>query len=342
MFFVDSVFLILCLSIAIFQVHSDKNIDGDDTFSEKSDEIPTDNYLFVALIDIVFTDGSKRTCTGTIIHDNVVITAAHCFSMEESMQPELTATFVVIGTKKMFETGYEQYLPIERIITHPQYKGWTADLALVFTFAGMMSDKPGRVVRLASEKTNTDSEVTVFSWGQCKDENAWGTNRHETETKVESETPYEPSLSDDEKLDDMNNQKETKESEKEHKTTSAIEDEQDMDTKTTRHEPITDRDQNDEYQERKKKRKGSVRERKRKKQVQITVARAFVTKTLRSTVTSIEDNSKRHRKPAYDNVPDFESREYQKKEKRTVARYSLIGTITHVAMIEYFKSCVKK
>lgn len=27
---------------------------------------------------IVFTDSSKKTCTGTIIHDNVVITAAHC------------------------------------------------------------------------------------------------------------------------------------------------------------------------------------------------------------------------------------------------------------------------
>ncbi|CAH2085633.1 unnamed protein product [Euphydryas editha] len=152
-----------------------------DVGSETEDETPNDNYLFVALIDIVFTDGSKRTCTGTIIHDNVVITAAHCFFKEDSIQPELTASFVVIGTKKMFDSGYEQYLPIERIITHPNYRGWESDLALVYTFAGMMSDKPGRVVRLATEKTSTDFEVNVFSWGQCQDEECLGLSQTETE-----------------------------------------------------------------------------------------------------------------------------------------------------------------
>ncbi|XP_026744528.1 uncharacterized protein LOC113505875 isoform X3 [Trichoplusia ni] len=85
--------------------------------------------------------------------------------------PELTASFVVIGTKKMFDTGYENYLPIERVITHPHYRGWTADLALVYTFAGMTSDKPGNVIPLVGEKTLTpvDSNVTVLSWGHCKD-----------------------------------------------------------------------------------------------------------------------------------------------------------------------------
>lgn len=70
----------------------------------------------------------------------------------------------------MFDTSYEQYLPIERIIIHPNYKGWSSDLALVYTFAGMMSDKPGRVVRLSNERASTDFEVNVFSWGQCQDE----------------------------------------------------------------------------------------------------------------------------------------------------------------------------
>lgn len=71
----------------------------------------------------------------------------------------------------MFDAGYEQYLPIERVIIHPDFKGWTADLALVYTFAGMMSDKPGKVVRLANEKsTVSDSDVTVFSWGRCKED----------------------------------------------------------------------------------------------------------------------------------------------------------------------------
>ncbi|CAH0723850.1 unnamed protein product, partial [Brenthis ino] len=138
---------------------------------EKYEELTAvETYSFLALIDVVFTEGSKKTCTGTIIHDNVVITAAHCFS-EDDEKAELTASFVVIGSKKMFDTGYEQYLPIERVIIHPKYRGWTADLALVYTFAGMMSDKPGRVIRLASEATSTpDSDVTVFSWGRCIDE----------------------------------------------------------------------------------------------------------------------------------------------------------------------------
>lgn len=69
----------------------------------------------------------------------------------------------------MFDTGYENYLPIERIITHPRYKGWTADLALVFTFAGMITDKPGYAIPLVGETVTTpvDSNVTILSWGRC-------------------------------------------------------------------------------------------------------------------------------------------------------------------------------
>ena len=82
---------------------------------------------------------------------------------------EISGSFIVLGTKKMFDTGYENYLPIERIITHPEYKGWTADLALVFTFAGMTTDKPGNVIPLVeeSESTPVDSNVTILSWGNC-------------------------------------------------------------------------------------------------------------------------------------------------------------------------------
>ncbi|XP_047505188.1 uncharacterized protein LOC125049781 [Pieris napi] len=148
-------------------------------FCVKAVSNPDDKYSFVALLDIVLTDGGKRTCTGTIIHDTVVITAAHCFTQEpdDEIQVELTACFVVIGTKKMFDTGYEQYFPIERVVIHPKYKGWTADLALVFTFASMVSDKPGRTVPLVSDhmKTVVDANVTVLSWGHCKDEDQ---NKH--------------------------------------------------------------------------------------------------------------------------------------------------------------------
>ncbi|KAL0831981.1 hypothetical protein ABMA28_001481 [Loxostege sticticalis] len=144
-----------------------EDVDADEAMSQ------SDDHTFVALIDIVFTDGSKKTCTGAIIHDNVVITAAHCFNHEfqDTIKPELTASFVVIGTKKMFDSGYEQYLPIERIVTHPRFKGWTADLSLIYTFAAMTSDKPGKVIPLAGEKMSNpvDSNVTVFSWGRCNE-----------------------------------------------------------------------------------------------------------------------------------------------------------------------------
>lgn len=80
-------------------------------------------------------------------------------------------SFVVIGSKIMFETGYEQYLPIERVLTHPKFNGWTADLALVVTFASMTSDKPGHVIRLLNTpSTAVDTNVTVLSWGRCKDD----------------------------------------------------------------------------------------------------------------------------------------------------------------------------
>lgn len=80
-------------------------------------------------------------------------------------------SFVVIGSKVMFDTGYEQYLPIERVVTHPRYRGWTADLALVLTFAGMASDKPGRIIQLLEIPSSAvDTNVTVLSWGRCKDD----------------------------------------------------------------------------------------------------------------------------------------------------------------------------
>lgn len=84
--------------------------------------------------------------------------------------PELTASFVVIGSRLMFESGYEQYLPIEKVITHPQFRGWTADLALVYTFAVMTADKPGHIIPIAGNRSLTpvDSNVTVLSWGYCK------------------------------------------------------------------------------------------------------------------------------------------------------------------------------
>ncbi|XP_072949821.1 serine protease 27-like [Epargyreus clarus] len=154
------------------------------------------NHTFVALIDIVFTDDSKRTCTGTIIHDNVIITAAHCFSKtyDKFIKPELTSSFVVIGCKKMFEMGYEQYLPIERIVNHPKFRGWTADLALVFTFAGMMSEKPGTIMPLAGEKmsTPTHSNVTILSWGRCQENDVRKRVHEKKRTKypLRANTPY--------------------------------------------------------------------------------------------------------------------------------------------------------
>ncbi|XP_035441314.2 uncharacterized protein LOC118270007 isoform X2 [Spodoptera frugiperda] len=149
------------------------------TVEEKTDPPPPEHHTYVALLDIVFADGSKRTCTGTIIHTNVVITAAHCFIDNHANDAELTASFVVIGTKKMYDTGYENYLPIERVITHPKYKGWTADIALVYTFASMTDDKPGNVIPIIGESalTPVDSNVTILSWGHCRDDIATNT-RH--------------------------------------------------------------------------------------------------------------------------------------------------------------------
>nr|XP_049692884.1 uncharacterized protein LOC126053485 [Helicoverpa armigera] len=163
----------ICTVLTNFSFVAGQNEDGDLNEPEKKKEPPLDNHTFVALIDVVFSDGKKKTCTGTIIHDNVVITAAHCFvGHSKDAEAELTASFVVIGTRKMYETGYENYLPIERVITHPKYRGWTADLALVFTFAGMTSDKPGNVMPLMGESalTPVDSNVTVLSWGHCKND----------------------------------------------------------------------------------------------------------------------------------------------------------------------------
>ncbi|XP_013173843.1 PREDICTED: uncharacterized protein LOC106122438 [Papilio xuthus] len=137
--------------------------------------IPDDHYTFVALIEIMFTDEWRRNCTGAIIHDYVVISAAHCFELKKverneatKLQPELTGSFVIIGSKNMFESGYEQYLPIERVLIHPDYRAIQADLALVYTFAGMMSDKPGNIIPLADGNafTSVHTKISVLNWNQ--------------------------------------------------------------------------------------------------------------------------------------------------------------------------------
>lgn len=68
----------------------------------------------------------------------------------------------------MFESGYEQYLPIERVLVHPDYRAIQADLALVYTFAGMMSDKPGNIIPLADGNafTSVHTKITVLNWNQ--------------------------------------------------------------------------------------------------------------------------------------------------------------------------------
>ncbi|KAJ8718935.1 hypothetical protein PYW07_016491 [Mythimna separata] len=163
----------VCTSVINNVFVSSQDDDEKETREEKEDKAPPplENHSFVALIDILFTDGSKRTCTGTIIHNHAVITAAHCFLTHGPgyADVEMSGSFIVLGTKKMFDTGYENYLPIERIITHPRYRGWTANLALVFTFAGMTTDKPGNSIPLIGEGSSTpvDSNVTILSWGRC-------------------------------------------------------------------------------------------------------------------------------------------------------------------------------
>ncbi|KAF9801684.1 hypothetical protein SFRURICE_018241, partial [Spodoptera frugiperda] len=168
------------------------------TVEEKTDPPPPEHHTYVALLDIVFADGSKRTCTGTIIHTNVVITAAHCFIDNHANDAELTASFVVIGTKKMYDTGYENYLPIERVITHPKYKGWTADIALVYTFASMTDDKPGNVIPIIGESalTPVDSNVTILSWGHCRDDIQDGfPQRSQTDKKTTHAPTTRPGIS---------------------------------------------------------------------------------------------------------------------------------------------------
>lgn len=86
--------------------------------------------------------------------------------------PELALSFIIFGTKEMFDTVHEHYLPIERIITHPDFSEWTADLSLVYTFADMTSNKPGTVIALAGERLpyHVGSNVTVLTWGVLQDE----------------------------------------------------------------------------------------------------------------------------------------------------------------------------
>ncbi|XP_075976147.1 uncharacterized protein LOC142976595 isoform X2 [Anticarsia gemmatalis] len=178
----------------------------------------------IALIDVSFTDGTKRICTGAIIHDVAVLTAGHCFLTvgHSHILPEMTTTFVVVGTRQMFESGYEQYLPIERIVTHPDLSGWRADLAIVHTFASMVVDNVGAVLPMATEgiASTVETNVTIFSWGTMENTDYYSTSKKpygkekprydsgeilpKFEEKEETSSPdrFHPLLSDDDDDDD--------------------------------------------------------------------------------------------------------------------------------------------
>ncbi|KAM4748732.1 ovochymase-1 [Rhinophrynus dorsalis] len=77
---------------------------------------------------------SKHVCSGTIVQDSVVVTAAHCVYPAD--QNKVSSMRVIVGEYDQNATDpQEQNIPVSNIVTHPNYRGdepMNYDIALIY------------------------------------------------------------------------------------------------------------------------------------------------------------------------------------------------------------------
>jgi len=124
----------------------------------------TDNTPVVVVLPVVF-DGDKPVpigfCTGTIVTNDDVLTAAHCLTGEVARRAE--GYFVITGNKGVF--------PVIRTAYNPLYnRGEAFDTGMV-TISGNFGIAPMPIN--ISDTLNEGEQVTVYGYGNDKEEQSF-------------------------------------------------------------------------------------------------------------------------------------------------------------------------
>jgi secreted trypsin-like serine protease len=130
------------------------------------EEHETENKISVMLLD----DYEGSVCTGTLVGDGVILTAAHCVLRRENNQYIERKILIQFGVNPLeSDENYADKVNVQEIYTHPEYMishGKKSDLALIFFRGAIPFD--ARIASIASEKfeLNDGFEFTAIGYGR--------------------------------------------------------------------------------------------------------------------------------------------------------------------------------
>lgn len=132
----------------------------------------------VYIVRTINPDGNTTgmSCTGSLIAQDVVLLAAHCFDKKSASDPSIKKVEVYHGTDKQCEQAQGLPMAISEINAAPRiHPGWTAgenknnayDLALVSIYPPAPSNKVP--VKMLSTPPQLTSDMTIYFAGFGKD-----------------------------------------------------------------------------------------------------------------------------------------------------------------------------